>query len=483
LQSQVTDSTETNKISSARKKRLLVLGLILLGIVVSAPFWGQGLWIDFCQQRAEQNLLAREPERALEWITSAARFDESNPRTALLKARALRKAHDVEGAYAALKSYYELEGATPAFQQEQWLLKAQVGDNSDLQAHLSEILIEPEGSVQDICETYVNSCILNYQFDDALQILKLWEADFPTDPLPNFMRGKMYEHNLAWEAASTEYEAALSKDPGFAPAAYSLGRIQLTLKKTEAALEYFQRAVQNTDQPWPAQVGVARCLRLLNRNAESKALLEQVLQEDPEKLQKSYQALGDHKVLALSSPQQEMAKLELAEKNYEVALKWLEPAARANPLDLGIKNSLVQVYSRLGRKEEAKELGQLIKETNQVLAEIPNLLERVQANPGDVELRFEIGSKYLKYVSEEQGVVWLNSVLQYQPDHWGAHQALANYYEQNLSRGASFERLAKLHRERAQALAAQQNQVTPLSRDENSEKTETPEQPVESSQP
>lgn len=479
----MTDSTETNRKFSARKKRLLVLVLVLLGGVCSAPFWGRGLWIDFCQQRAEQNLLARDPENALQWLDSAARFDADNPQTILLKARALRKAHDVEAAYATLKQYYELEGATPAFQQEQWLLKAQVGDNSDLQAHLSEILIEPEGSIQDICETYVNSCILNYQFDDALQILKLWEADFPTDPLPNFMRGKMYEHNLVWEAAGTEYEAALSKDPGFAPAAYSLGRIQLTLKKTEAALQYFQRAVENTDQPWPAQVGVARCLRLLNRNAEAKALLEQVLQADPETLQKAYQALGDHKAQALSEPQQEMAKLELGEKNYEAALKWLEPAARANPLDLGIKNSLMLVYSRLGRKEEARKLGEVVKETNVVLAEIPKLLDRVQENPGDAELRFEIGQKYLKYVSEEQGVVWLNSVLQYQPDHRGAHQALANYYEQNLSRGASFERLAKVHRQRARELAAQQNQAKPRASEEKSEKAETPEKPVESSEP
>ncbi|MEQ9070775.1 MAG: hypothetical protein RLO18_28830 [Gimesia chilikensis] len=484
MRSQATDSTETNTKTTARKKRLLVVGLILLGIVGSAPFWGQGLWVDFCQQRAEANLLARDPERALEWIASAERYAAENPRTTLLKARALRKAHDVEGAYTALKNYFELAGATPAFEQEQWLLKAQVGDNSDLQMHLGKMLIEPTGSIQDICETYANSCILNYQFDDALKILQLWEADFPDDPLPNFMRGKMYEHNLAWKEAGVEYESSLSKDPGFAPAAYSLGRIQLTLKKTEQALEYYQRAVESADQPGPAQVGVARCLRLLNRNAEAKALLQEVLANEPEALQKAYQALGDHKAAALSEPQLEMARLELGTKNYEAALKWLEPAAEANPLDLGIKNALVQVYSRLGRKEEARELGQVVKETNEVLAEIPKLLDQVQVNPGDVALRFEIGRKYLKYVSEEQGVVWLNSVLNYQPNHRGAHQELAKYYEQNLSRGPNFERLARLHRERAEELAGHsENRDVPVSTKENNPQQTPVEEPVKASQP
>ncbi|MCA9018609.1 MAG: hypothetical protein KDA74_00575, partial [Planctomycetaceae bacterium] len=131
---------------------------------------------------------------------------------------------------------------------------------------------------------------------------------------------------------------------------------------------------------------------------------------------------------------------------------WLEPAAEANPMDLGIKNSLVLVYSRLGRKAEAKALSLKIKETNDALAEIQQLLDQVQLKPDDPELRFQIGKMYLKYVSEEQGIVWLNSVLLYQSDHLGAHLELARYYEENQSRGESFQRLAKLHRKQADAL-------------------------------
>ncbi|MFH1300736.1 MAG: tetratricopeptide repeat protein [Planctomycetota bacterium] len=316
---------------------------------------------------------------------------------------------------------------------------------------MSELLIQPQGDIQDICETYVNSCILNYQFNDALQILKLWEADFPEDPLPNFMRGKLFEHNRALQEATEEFQKTLEKDPAYAPAAYNLARIQLTLKKTEAAMQYYQTALDNTEHQAPAQVGLARCLRLLNRNAEAKKLLAEVLQKNVKELQEDYQAMGDHKLSANSAVNLEMGNLELAEKNYAAALKWLEPAAQANPRDLGIKNSLTIVYSRLGRKQEAKELSLSIKETNDALAEIQQLLDQVQQKPADAELRFQIGKAYLKYVSEEQGVVWLNSVLHYQPDHWGAHAELARYYEQNLSRGDSFQRLAKIHREKANA--------------------------------
>lgn len=484
MRSQATDSTETNTKTTARKKRLLVVGLILLGIVGSAPFWGQGLWVDFCQQRAEANLLARDPERALEWIASAERYAVDNPELILLKARALRKSHDVQAAYAELQKYFELAGLTPALEQEQWLLKAQVGDNADLQMHLSDVLMAPEGDLQDICETYVNSCLLNYQFNDALQILELWEADFPADPLPHFMRGKMYEHNLTWDEAIAEYQRALDKAPGYAPAAYSLGRSHLTLKKTEEARDYFQQALENTSNPGPVKIGLARCLRLLGQNQEAKFLLKEVLSEEVEQLRKEFQAMGDHKVAASTSAQLEMAHLELADKNYEAALNWLEPAAEADPLNLRIKNTLLQVYSRMGQKEKARALGKEVKRTNEVLAEISDLLKVVEESPGDADLRFQVGKKYLNYVSEEQGVVWLNSVIRLKPTHRAAHAELAHYYEQNLSRGPSFERLARQHRAQAEALAEQEeNQGVPVNHNENKAQATPVEEPEKASQP
>ncbi len=443
--------TEKKGTLRAQKKRLLFLFLLLV-VLLSSPLWGQGLWLSFFQNRAEQSLQARDPENALDWLGYARALDDENPRTEILLARAYRKSHDVEKAYEQLKNFYEQFGSTEESLLEQWLLKAQVGDNTDLKKHLSELLIQSQGDMQDICETFVNSCILNYQFNEALNLLKLWEADFPEDPLPNFMRGKILEHNRALQDAIKEFQKTLRKDPGYAPAAYNLARIQLTLKKTEAAMKYFQMTLENTTYQAPAKIGLARCYRLLNRNPEAKKLLNEVLQEDVDTLQEAYQVMGQPKFLAKSAAQLEMGNLELAEKNYEAALKWMEPAAKANPLDLGVKNSLAIVYSRLGRKEEAKELSRLIKETNDALGKIQEQLDQVLKEPHNAELRFQIGKSYLRYVSEEQGIVWLNSALRNQPDHGPAHAELARYYEQNRSRGKSFERLAKSHRQQADAL-------------------------------
>jgi hypothetical protein len=42
-----------------------------------------------------------------------------------------------------------------------------------------------------------------------------------------------------------------------------------------------------------------------------------------------------------------------------------------------------------------------------------------------VELRYEIGAILLQYGRPQEGVVWLESVLQIQPDHQRARDALA----------------------------------------------------------
>jgi Tfp pilus assembly protein PilF len=44
-------------------------------------------------------------------------------------------------------------------------------------------------------------------------------------------------------------------------------------------------------------------------------------------------------------------------------------------------------------------------------------------------VRYEIGTTLLEFGTPELGAKWLRTVLELQPDHQGAHRALARYYE------------------------------------------------------
>ena len=63
------------------------------------------------------------------------------------------------------------------------------------------------------------------------------------------------------------------------------------------------------------------------------------------------------------------------------------------------------------------------------MAQVQLLLEQLRTNPDRVDLRYDVGTKLLEYGTAGEGVAWLQSVLQHQPDHQPTHKALAEYYE------------------------------------------------------
>ncbi|MCA9016109.1 MAG: tetratricopeptide repeat protein, partial [Planctomycetaceae bacterium] len=182
MTSQVKESRLDNQRIRRRPSRIIV-GSLCLGFIVVGLLWGKSAWISFCQWQAERNLQSRDAEVAMSWISKAYEADSQNAETLLILARAHRRAHEVEPAVEYLKTLLKLAGPSEALHREQWLVEAHVGDLTNLEQHLADMLIDPQGNAQDICETFVNSCILNYRFHDALRILEVWQADFPNDPL------------------------------------------------------------------------------------------------------------------------------------------------------------------------------------------------------------------------------------------------------------------------------------------------------------
>ena len=66
-------------------------------------------------------------------------------------------------------------------------------------------------------------------------------------------------------------------------------------------------------------------------------------------------------------------------------------------------------------------------------------------NPSDVESRYTLGKVYLEYLSEDQGVVWLRSVLHYDAAHRPTHQALAEYFRSKAKEDPRYAELAEEH--------------------------------------
>jgi tetratricopeptide (TPR) repeat protein len=281
-------------------------------------------------------------------------------------------------------------------------------------------------------------------------VLDVWQADFPRDPLPHLLRGRVYEHLGNWGLAEKEYLAALAQEPKHAATAYNLARLYLSQNKPEKALEYYRLCDAATHGGAPARIGIAHCLRLLEQPEEARALLEAVLSEDSAQRELQFRAVGEPAEAAHTAAEAQLGQLELVARNYAEAVRWLEPAVTANPRDWKVRYALATALRSLGRTAEADAHLARVQEIKAALKTLDTGLDALQGDPANVEVRYQIGMVFLKHLSENQGLVWLHSVLTYDPRHAATHRALAEYYGAKAAENPQFAALAQEHRHLAE---------------------------------
>ncbi|MFK7777564.1 MAG: tetratricopeptide repeat protein [Gimesia sp.] len=412
----------------------LSLGIVCVFVVIIGLIWGKSSWIHFCQWQAGRSLQSRNADLALYWISKAYQANSENPETLLILARAHRRAYVVESAIEDLKKLQKIAGITEDLQREQWLVEAQVGDLNNLELHLADMLIDPKGNAPDICETYVNSCILNYRFAAAIRVLEVWQADFPDDPLPHYYRGRILEHKGTWKEAEREFLLALKVAPDHIPSAYNLARIKLARNQVDEALDNYRLCTQIQKKHAAALVGIGRCLRLKQDVAAARAVLEGAQKISEKQRLKDFRDVGDPTYVARNAVLLELGQLELSSGNYKQAVSYLEESVELNTKDRKARLALADVYRSLGQLEKAAQQIQKVEKTQKAIKRLDECFDQLQKDLNNADLRAEIGQIFLEHVSENQGVVWLKNALYFDPDHRQAKQILADYYANKRSK-------------------------------------------------
>jgi predicted Zn-dependent protease len=158
-----------------------------------------------------------------------------------------------------------------------------------------------------------------------------------------------------------------------------------------------------------------------------------------------------------------MGQLELMAGEFDAALGWLAPLCAAHPTDVEARYALAQVLQALGRTDEAQPHLAFVAEARAQLQEVQSLTDAERFRPDDPEQRYQIGIRLLKYDVPAHGVAWLQTVLDLDPRHSGAHAALAEHYDSvgNHAAAAEHRRLGALHVDDAGSPAPASGQETP----------------------
>jgi tetratricopeptide (TPR) repeat protein len=259
----------------------------------------------------------------------------------------------------------------------------------------------------------VQGYFANLRVQEALELLDAWQRDFPDDARSYFMRGYLLQALARYPEATLAYRRGLQLAPGETTMRFRLAEVLTELQELDEAGRLFRRCVQESPDNPEIVTAWANCLSVQGQADEARRLLQRTLATH----RRHFEAL------------RKLGEIELAQGRFEQARQHLEAAAHERPYDTTTHNALAKTLRALGRADEAQPHFDYVAQAEESLARMERELRQVVDRPRDAELRYDIGLTLLKYGSPEDGVKWLRTVLELQPDHAAAHQALAAYYE------------------------------------------------------
>jgi Tfp pilus assembly protein PilF len=285
----------------------------------------------------------------------------------------------------------------------------------------------------EICEAFVTGYIRTYRLNDAERLLIAWLKDSPNQPRALLLRAKLQIDLQNWKSAEKDLRHILSEVPKQAEAADLLAGVLLKQKAPEAALSVLPVAIADPSTSLSARLRQAECYQILGDDPAAEKVLLSVVQEHPDTVQ-AHLKLGTLKSDA---------------GNFEAAVDELEKALRLAPQSPDVRYALAIALRGAGKDAEAKEHFEYSTRAQEAIARAMNLRDKVLQNPGDAELRCQIGTLLLDHGQTDRGLVWLHSAIEVNPRLTSAHERLADYYASREGESDEFAKLAAAHRKLA----------------------------------
>jgi tetratricopeptide (TPR) repeat protein len=335
----------------------------------------------------------------------------------LLAARAARSDGDMVAADSHLRECQRLqEGISPDITFEWSLLRAASGELDEVERYLQGQVRTDPSREPLVLEAQAQGYLRVARTLEALACLDRWLQLDPNNAQAFFIKGNAWRRVQSTSQAAPEYRRVLELDPTRDDARWWLAVCLHETGRHEEAGKLFEqlRPARPGDPELEARLAV--CYRFAGRTDEARGMLERVLADHPSH-GLGLRAMGD---------------LELAEGRVQAAEDWLRRAAAENPFDYRIQFSLAQCLQKIpGREVEARTQrvkAEKLKERLERYGEISS--RQMNARPKDPDLHCELGVLLVGLGQEEAGRRWLISALKLNPQHAGAHAALASSYRE-----------------------------------------------------
>jgi tetratricopeptide (TPR) repeat protein len=391
---------------------LLLLGVIGVGITIA----GLHLWAGWHERKARQLMVRYEFDAALHHYQQCLRFWGSRASVHLAAAQAARRAGKFEEAAEHLEASYKLQGTSAELQLERVLLDAL----SQKEVPPTQIEDLKQYELREGAETPLVQEVLAQIYmrqprnEEAFREVQLLLQREPDHVVALYLKGQLLGGSPNYHEAISVLKRVIELQPNHAGARKELSKLLLD-EDTAASLEHVNYLLKLAPDDVMLKLRKAECLKRLGQSAEARAILDKLLEAEPD----HSGILVERGILAL-----ELSDFKGAETRLRKALAKDAFNQEANKR---LAEALLQQGNR--REEAEKQLAFCRRQSADIerFQSIQNMsFEKLAAAP---ELVHECGAILLRYGRDEQALKWLFRVLAMDGTHQATHRLLADYFE------------------------------------------------------
>lgn len=404
------------------KKRWLLTILLLAGLPVSGWLACRAC-LYWRLSTVKQLLRAGQPQEALAaleptrfpppgWVPGvAAQFE-------FWRGVGYRRAGLLDKAVECLERAQQFGASAGDVRREKVLVLFQSGRIDQATPLVEDLLAEPmdNETAEEVYDSLVQGYLSEYRLNDARTCLEYWLQWQPRCVKALLCRAELFEFVEDSTREEADLRLAISIVPDEFEAHLRLGGVLLKQRRVDHALAEYRWCIQRKPDSGPALIGVGSCQRQMGNLEEARAVLVAAAK---------YKLEPEDEAALLS----EQAQIDLLEKHTDSAIAALTRAVELSPTNAANHYVLGAALSKSGRRDDAEREMERWRELEKHLNRLYDLAREIVANPHDAELRFEIGVLLCKQGKEQESFAWLTSALRCDPNHRGAHKAMAEHFE------------------------------------------------------
>lgn len=396
---------------------------------------------------AKQEIRKGHADLALKYLDQAVFFRQRSAEIEFYRARCFRRLGRTAEFRDAMESALRSGFSEQLLEREQTLFLAQAGQLRDIESKLADIFEQAGNDVDEACEAYANGLLFNMRQQEALNVVNQWAKDYPDDPRPEYVKGKIFQSLNRSELAEEAFRHALELAPDSPEIELILAEHLLETRQLDEAETVFEVLARKEKFHDVAYLSISKIQRLRgDLNASQRAI----------------QAIRDPGEFKNGEYQLQAGLLALDQQNFSEAEKFLRAAIQKQPRLIDAQNALASALRGLGRIEESTAQAERVARAHEQVVRSNRLYDEVVARPNDPEPRLALGKIELQYGKPHLGIAWLQSVLNLQPGNADALESLAVYYETEAANNEQVRALAAHYRRLCEKHRSQNTDATPL---------------------